>query len=268
MANEVNLAGKTGQDKDVAAELQRLREENARLQAKRDNDERSAFGRLEREAELRRQRESELAEMRKKMAELEQKNLYAALPTAAAEALGEAGVAGVKAIVDRSLPASVDLSGELAAIKARQEAAERELQSMKTRAAYNNELVSWAAKNGAAGLLPRLSPSGDLADKWAAFAQQYPGAVAAYDSGDAPATEAYLKLFMLENPGLSQQTATPSASGGFAAPVDSTAYGPQQWLAEVNELEQKLGAGQITRAEHAKGFAAANAKLAAAQKGA
>ena len=32
MANEVNLAGKTGQDKDVAAELQRLREENARLQ--------------------------------------------------------------------------------------------------------------------------------------------------------------------------------------------------------------------------------------------
>ena len=261
---DVNLSGTPAQD--VNAELARLREENARLQAKRDNDERSAFGRLEHEANLRRQRETELADMRKKMAELEQKNFMASLPPEATETLGEKGIVGVKAMIDKSLAGSVSASEELAAIKQRLEQTEKTQQAFIARQSYNANLMSWANQVGAAGLLPRLGPSGDLKDKWAGFAQQYPGAVEAYERGDVEATKAYVKLFMHENPGLSQQTATPSASGGFAPPADSSVYGSQQWLAEVNELERQLDTGQITRADHAKGFAAANAKLAASQK--
>ena len=263
---DVNLSGKTGQDKEMAEELRRLREENARLQAKRENDESSAFGRLARESELRRQREQENEQLRQRMAELEQKNLLAALPPDAAEALGAAGVAGVKAIVDRSLPAVSDPSGKLSELEARLAAAEAAQRDFIARKTYTDSLVSWAAQSGMPGLFARLMPGGDLRDKWAAFAQQYPGALAADKSGDTEGVKAYVKLFLHENPGFSQTAGTPPPSGGFAPPADPKAYGPQQWLAEVNALEAGLMNGTVSKADHAKGVREANAKLAAAQQ--
>lgn len=265
MADQVDLKAKSQMDKD--AELARLREENARLQAKRDNDERSAFGRLEREAELRRQREAELADMRRRMAELEAKNAMAALPPESAEALGEAGVKGVRTLLDIERQRLPELpTAKLEEMESRLSALQRQQEETLKRQAYNNALVTWAAQNGTPGLFARLGPGGDLGEKWAAFAQQNPGAVAAFENGDTEGTKAYVRLFMYENPGISQQAATPPQAGGFAAPAGGDAYGPQQWIAEIDELEKKLATGQISRQDHAKAFAEANAKLAAAQK--
>lgn len=267
MATEdINLGIPKPQDKD--AENAKLREEIQRLQAKRDNDERSAFGRLAAEAELRKQREAELAEMKRKMAELQSKNVTSSLTPAQLEALGQDGVGAVKAIIDMSVPVQPDVGqqpGKLAELESKLAALEQMQRQNAQRQAYNASLVSWAAQSGAHNLFARLAPGGDLADKWAAFAQQNPSAVTAYESGDTEATKAYVKLFMFENPGITQQAATPSAAGGFAPPADSGQYGPQNWMADTNALDARLAAGQISQAEYGKGYAEVNAKLAASQ---
>ena len=267
MATEdVNLGVQKPQDS--TAELARLREENARLQAKRDNDERSAFGRLSAEAELRKQREAELAEAKRQLAELQSKNITASLTHEQVEALGHEGVGAVKAIVDMSIrPQAPAAEGgdKFSLLESKLAALEQMQKQNADRQRYNSGLVSWAAANGAPALFARLAPGGDLADKWAAFAAQNPGAVAAYENGDTDATKSYVKLFMYENPGISQQTATPSASGGFSPVAESGQYGPQSWMADTNSLDGKLAAGQISGAEHAKGYAEANAKLAESQ---
>lgn len=268
MATEdINLGTAKSQDKD--AEIARLREENQRLLAKRDNDERSAFGRLTAEAELRKQREAELAETKRKLAELQSKNVEASLTPAQIEALGQDGVGAVQAIIGMSVPQRGEpgqTTGELAEIKSKLAALEQMQQHNALRQAHNAGLVSWAAQSGVPNLFARLAPGGDLAEKWAAFAQQNPKAVEAHESGDTEATKAYVKLFMYENPGITQQAATPSAAGGFASLADSGQYGPQNWLADTNALDERLSTGQISREEYGKGYAEANAKLAASQK--
>lgn len=264
--NDISLGVAKAPDKD--AEIAELKKRLEAAEAKRLNDESSAFGRLAKEAELRKQRELELAEANKALAEMRAKNARSVLTPEQIEALGQTGAEGVERLVEAKLaplanvpqPVAVDL----APIVGRLTAMEQELQRDRARKAYEASLVSWATQQGSPNLFARLSQGGDLSDKWAAFAQQNPGAVAAFESGDTGSTQAYVRLFMYENPGISQQAATPSASGGFAPTADSEAYGPAKWMADVRELDKQLETGQITKADHAKGFVAANAKLAAA----
>lgn len=271
MADSVNLTGKPGKGEDMAAELARLREENAKLQAKRDNDERSAFGRLEKEAEQRRKVEQEAAEMRRKIAELEAKNAYAALPPDSAEALGEAGVRGIRTLLDseRERFAQAIPLDKFATIEARLEAAERqqlEQASFLKRQSYNSILTSWAASAGMPGLFTRLAPGGDLSEKWAQFAAARPGVQVAFESCDTEGTKDYVQLFLYANPGLQQAVASPSQSGGFAAPLDPNAYTIDQWRADTRKLDEDAEAGRITMRQHAEGTAAATAKLAASEQ--
>lgn len=262
--HDVNLSGGTPSlDKD--AEIARLREENARLAAKRDNDESSAFGRLAREAELRKQREAELAEANRKVAEFQAKSARSVLTQEQLDVLGEVGAAGVESIA-KAVVAPFAAPTDSAAVLERLQNLERAQQLAAARSAYNQRLVSWATQNGAPNLLSRLSPGGDLAGLWATFAQQNPGAVAAFESGDVESTQAFVKLFMYENPAISQQSATPAASGGFEATGTSRQYGPSEWMAETAALDAQRESGQITQADWSKGYVAANAKLAATQK--
>lgn len=264
-SNNVDLGVKPQADKD--AENARLREELARFQAKRENDEASAFGRLKAEAELRKQRETELADAKKRIAELQAANAKSVLSPEELEVLGTAGAAGVEKMVDAKIaPLMAPATDAVTPLMSRLTALEAEMQKRAARDSYTQSLVGWAAANGAPDLFARLSPGGDLADKWAAFAQQNPGALQAYESGDTGTTQAYVKLFIYENPGISQRTGTPPASGGFAPAADQIQYGPQQWMAETTALDEKRASGQITQADWGKGYAEANAKLAAAQK--
>jgi capsule polysaccharide export protein KpsE/RkpR len=262
----INLAVAKPQDKD--AEIAKLREENQRLQAKRDNDERSAFGRLAAEAELRKQREQELADANRRLAEIQAKNARGVLTPEQIEALGQTGAEGVERMIEAKMApfsAVPPAQADMAPFVSRLEAVEQMQRQAVQRQAYNANLVSWAAQSGSPNLFARLAPGGDLADKWASFAQQTPAAVTAYESGDTEATKAYVKLFLYENPGISQQAATPSAAGGFAAPADPNQYSPQTWLTETNALDARLSSGQIKKAEYDRGYAEANAKLAALQ---
>ena len=262
----INLGVAKPQDKD--AEIAKLREELAKAQAKRDNDERSAFGRLAAEAELRKQREQELNETKRQLAEIQAKNARGVLTQEQIEALGQTGAEGVERMIEAKMApfsAVPPVQTDLAPVLSRLEAVEQMQRQAFQRQAYNANLVSWAAQGGVPNLFARLAPGGDLAEKWAAFAQQNPAAVSAYESGDTEATKVYVKLFMYENPGISQQAATPSAAGGFAAPADPNQYGPQNWLADTNALDAQLSSGQIKKAEYDKGYAEANAKLAASQ---
>lgn len=268
MATEdVNLGVQKPQDEK--AEIARLREENVRLQAKRDNDERSAFGRLSAEAELRKQREAELAEYKHKLEVLQAQNAKSILSPEELEALGQTGAAGVEKMITAkmaplsSIPAA---TLDLTPVLSRLEAIELAQRQNAQRQAYSAGLTSWASMNGAPNLLQRLGPGGDLSGTWAAFAQQNPGAVAAYESGDTEMTKVYIKLFMHENPGISQQAGTPSAAGAFAAPAVSGQYTSAAWLAETDALDTQLKAGQISASDHGKGYAEANAKLAASQR--
>lgn len=263
--HDIDLGVAKPQDKD--AELAKLREEVAALKAKRDNDEASAFGRLRAEAELRKQKEQEAAELKRQLAEIQAKNAKSVLTPEQIEALGTTGAEGVEKMIEAKLaavaPASPAGQVDFTPILARIEAMERAQQATSQRASYNASLVAWASQNGTPSLFARLAPGGDLSAKWAAFAQQNPSAVAAYENGDTEATKAYVKLFLYENPGIIQQTPTPSAAGGFAPPADPNQYSPATWLTETNALDAKLSAGQITKAEYDKGYADANAKLAA-----
>lgn len=264
--NDINLGVPKPQDKD--AEIAKLREELARAQAKQQNDESSAFGRLAKEAELRKQKEAELADMKRKLAELQAQNVRTVLTPEQLEALGESGTSGVEKLIEAKLAGmqpQMTASPDLTPLVSRLEAIEQMQRQSVARQAYNNNLVSWAAQSGMPNLFARLAPGGDLSEKWAGFAQQNPSATMAYESGDTEATKAFVKLFLYENPGLSQQAATPSAAGGFATQVDPNAYSPQKWMQETNELDAQLSRGQITKADCDKGYAAANAKLAALQ---
>lgn len=264
--NDVNLGAPKPQDKD--AEIAKLREELAKAQAKQQNDESSAFGRLARESELRKQREAELAETKRKLEELQSQNVKTVLTPEQFEALGETGLSGVEKIVQTKLagfqpqsPSATDLTPVIS----RLEAIEQMQRQSTQRQAYNSNLVSWAAQSGMPNLFARLAPGGDLSEKWAAFAQQNPSATMAYENGDTEATKAFVKLFLFENPGISQQTETPSASGGFATQTDPNQYSPAKWLAETNELDVQFSRGQISKADYDKAYVAANAKLAALQ---
>lgn len=264
---DINLGIKKSQDKD--AEIARLREELAKAQAKQQNDESSAFGRLRAESELRKQKESELADMKRKLDELQAKNAKSILTPEQLEALGDTGASGVEKIIEAKLaalnPANPSNPTDLTPIVSRLEAIEQMQRQSALRQSYNANLVSWATQSGMPALFARLAPGGDLSEKWAAFAQQNPSAVSAYENGDTEATKAFVKLFLFENPGISQQAATPSAAGGFAPPADPNQYSPSNWLADTEELDARLKSGQIKQAEWEKGYAEANAKLAALQ---
>lgn len=264
--NDINLGVPKSQDKD--AEIAKLREELAKAQAKQQNDESSAFGRLAKEAELRKQKEHELEEANRKLAEFQSRNVRTVLTPEELEALGESGTTGVEKLIGAKLagmqPQSV-ASPDLTPVLSRLEAIENMQRQSAQRQAYNSNLMSWAAQGGMPNLFARLAPGGDLSEKWAAFANQNPSATQAYENGDTEATKAFVKLFMYENPGISQQTATPSAAGGFATQADPNQYSPAKWLQETNELDAQLSRGQIAKADHDKGYAAANAKLAALQ---
>lgn len=263
--NDINLGVTKPQDKD--AEIAKLREELSRAQAKQQNDESSAFGRLAKEAELRKQKEAELADTKRKLDELQAKNVRTVLTPEQLEALGETGAAGIEKIVEAKLaglpPQFTPQSDPT--VLSRLEAIEQMQRQSAVRQAYNQNLMSWAAQGGMPNLFARLAPGGDLSEKWASFAQQNPSATQAYESGDTEATKAFVKLFMYENPGISQQAATPSAAGGFAASADPNQYSPQMWLQQTGELDAQLSRGQITKADWDKGYAGANAKLAALQ---
>lgn len=263
--NDINLGVPKPQDKD--AEIAKLREELQKAQAKRDNDEASAFGRLRAEAELRKQKEAELAEAQRKLAELQSHNVRNVLTPEQLEALGDTGTAGVEKIIEAKLAGLQPQHGIQAdpAILSRLEAIEQMQRNTMARQAYNSNLVSWAAQSGMPNLFARLATGGDLSEKWAAFAQQNPSATQAWENGDTEATKAFVKLFIYENPGISQQAATPSAVGGFTASADPNQYSPAKWLQETNELDAQLSRGQIQKAEYDKGYASANAKLAALQ---
>jgi len=266
MSTEINLGVTKPQDKD--AELAMLREKLARAEAKQLNDESSAFGRLAKEAELRKQKETELAETKRKLAELQAQNVRTVLTPEQLEALGERGTEGVEKLIEAKLAgmqpqfvAPIDQTAVLSRLEAVENMQRQSIQKQ----AFNSNLLSWAAQGGMPNLFTRLAPGGDLSEKWATFAQQNPSATQAYDAGDAEATKAFVKLFIYENPGISQQTATPSAAGGFTVSADPNQYSPAKWLQETNELDAQLARGQIAKAEFDKGYAAANAKLAATQ---
>lgn len=266
MSTEINLGVTKPQDKD--AELAMLREKLARAEAKQLNDESSAFGRLAKEAELRKQKETELAETKRKLAELQAQNVRTVLTPEQLEALGESGTSGVEKLIEAKLAGmqpQYTAPLDQTAVLSRLEAVENMQRQSIQKQAFNSNLLSWAAQGGMPNLFTRLAPGGDLSEKWATFAQQNPSATQAYDAGDAEATKAFVKLFIYENPGISQQTATPSAAGGFATQVDPNQYTPQMFVRETDELDSKLKNGQITQADWGKGYAAANAKLAATQ---
>ena len=264
--SDINLGVPKTQDKD--AEIAKLREDLARAQAKQQNDESSAFGRLAKEAELRKQKEAELADVNRKFAELQSRNVRTVLTPEQLEALGECGTSGVEKLIEAKLAGMQPQNGiqsDLSPLVSRLEAIEQMQRQSVARQAYSNNLVSWAAQSGLGNLFARLATGGDLTDKWASFAQQNPSATQAYESGDTEATKAFVKLFLYENPGLSQQAATPSAAGGFAVSADPNAYSPAKWMQETNELDAQASRGQITEAQKAQGYATANAKLAALQ---
>lgn len=266
MSTEINLGVTKPQDKD--AELAKLREELARAQAKQLNDESSAFGRLAKEAELRKQKEAELAETKRKLAELQAQNVRTVLTPEQSEALGESGLTGVEKLIEAKLAGMQPQLGnplDQTAVLSRLEAVENMQRQSIQKQAFNSNLLSWAAQSGMPNLFTRLAPGGDLSGKWAEFAQQNPSATQAYDAGDAEATKAFVKLFIYENPGISQQAPTPSAAGGFAVSADPNQYSPATWLAETNALDAQLSKGQISKADFDKGYAAANAKLATLQ---
>ena len=264
--NDVNLGVPKPQDKD--AEIAKLREDLARAQAKQQNDESSAFGRLAKEAELRKQKETELADANRKLAELQARNVRTVLTPEQLEALGETGTSGVEKLIEAKLAGMQPQNGlptDLTPLVSRLEAIENMQRQSAQRQAFNSNLLSWAAQSGAPNLFARLAPGGDLSEKWAAFAQQNPSATQAYDSGDAEATKAFVKLFIYENPGLSQQAATPPAAGGFAVSADPNQYTQVKWLQETEALDAQVKSGQITEAQRLKGYAEASAKLAATQ---
>jgi len=264
--SDINLGVPKTQDKD--AEIAKLREDLARAQAKQQNDESSAFGRLAKEAELRKQKEAELAEVNRKLAELQARNVRTVLTPEQLEALGESGTSGVEKLIEAKLAGmqpQMTTSPDFAPVLSRLEAIENMQRQSVARQAFNNNLLSWAAQSNMPSLFARLAPGGDLSDKWATFAQQNPSATSAYENGDTEATKAFVKLFLYENPGLSQQAATPSAAGGFAVSADPNQYSPAKWLQETNELDAQLARGQIQKGDFDKGYAAANAKLAALQ---
>lgn len=266
---DMNLGVTKPQDKD--AEIAKLKEELAKAQSKQLNDEASAFGRLAKEAELRKQREQENAELKRKVDELQAQNVRNVLTSEELEALGDTGAEGVEKIVAAKLAAlqqqhasQVDIAPLLSKLEA-MEQAQRQLIASNSRQAYTSSLMSWAAQSGMPNLFARLTTGGDLSDKWAAFAQQNPSVNTAWENGDTEATKAFVKLFLYENPGISQQAATPSAAGGFAQPADPNQYSPNAWLSETEALDVQLKTGQITKADWDKGYAEANAKLAALQ---
>jgi hypothetical protein len=263
---DMNLGVTKPQDKD--AEIAKLKEELAKAQSKQLNDEASAFGRLAKEAELRKQKEAELAETRRKLDELQAKNVRNVLSPEQLEALGDTGMSGVEKIIEAKLAA---LQPQIAppldqtAVISRLDAIEQMQRQSMARQAYTSSLMSWAAQSGMPNLFARLTTGGDLSDKWAAFAQQNPSVNTAWENGDTEATKAFVKLFLYENPGISQQAATPSAAGGFAQSADPNQYSPNAWLSETEALDAQLKTGQITKADWDKGYAEANAKLAALQ---
>jgi len=264
--SDINLGVPKTQDKD--AEIAKLREDLARAQAKQQNDESSAFGRLAKEAELRKQKEAELAEVNRKLAELQARNVRSVLTPEQLEALGDSGTSGVEKLIEAKLAGmqpQMTTSPDLTPLVSRLEAIENMQRQSVARQAFNNNLLSWAAQSNMPSLFARLAPGGDLSDKWATFAQQNPSATSAYENGDTEATKAFVKLFLYENPGLSQQAATPSAAGGFTTQVDPNQYSPQMFVRETDELDSKFSKGLITDAERNKGYQAANAKLAALQ---
>lgn len=264
--NDINLGVPKLQNKDE--EIAKLREELARAQAKQLNDESSAFGRLAKEAELRKQKETELADAKRKLAELQAQNARTVLTPEQLEALGESGTSGVEKLIEAKLAGmqpQIQSPLDQTAVLSRLEAIENMQRQSIQRQAYNQNLVSWAAQNGMPNLFARLAPGGDLSEKWASFAQTNPSATQAYEIGDTEATKAFVKLFIYENPGISQQTATPSAAGGFATQVDPNAYSPAKWLQETNDLDAQLSRGQVSKADYDKAYLAANAKLAALQ---
>lgn len=264
--SDINLGVNKPQDKD--AEIAKLREDLARAQAKQQNDESSAFGRLAKEAELRKQKEAELADVNRKLAELQSRNVRTVLTPEQSEALGETGLSGVEKLIEAKLAGMQPqnaLPTDFAPVLSRLEAVENMQRQGAQRQAYISNLMSWAAQSGMPSLFARLAPGGDLSEKWAGFAQQNPSATQAWENGDTEATKAFVKLFMYENPGISQQAATPSAAGGFATQVDPNAYSPTMWLQETNGLDAQFKSGQITEADCKKGYATANAKLAAIQ---
>lgn len=263
---DINLGVPKTQDKD--AEIAKLRAELEKATAKQQNDEASAFGRLRAEAELRKQREAELAETKRRLDELQATNVRAVLTPEQLEALGDSGTSGVEKIIEAKLAGikpQFAIPPDQTAVLSRLEAIENMQRQSVARQAYNNSLLSWAAQGGMPNLFARLAPGGDLSEKWATFAQTNPSATQAYDNGDTEATKAFVKLFLYENPGISQQAATPSAAGGFTAPADPNQYSPAMWLQETNGLDSQLSKGTITKADYDKGYAAANAKLAALQ---
>ena len=264
--DDVNLGVPKAQDKD--AEIAKLREELERAKAKQQNDESSAFGRLAKEAELRKQREAELAETKRKLDELQAKNVRNVLSPEQLEALGDTGMSGVEKIIEAKLAAlqpQIAAPTDQTAVLSRLEAIENMQRQSMARQAYNSNLMSWAAQSGMPNLFARLAPGGDLSEKWAAFAQQNPSATLAYETGDTEATKAFVKLFIYENPGISQQTATPSAAGGFATTADPNAYTPAMFVRDTNELDSKYSKGTISKADYDKGYVEATAKLAASQ---
>jgi hypothetical protein len=264
--NDINLGVPKPQNKDE--EIAKLREDLARAQAKQQNDESSAFGRLAKEAELRKQKEAELSEANRKLAELQARNVRTVLTPEQLEALGESGTSGVEKLIEAKLAGMQPQNGlppDLSPVLSRLEAIENMQRQGAARQAFNSNLLSWAAQGGMPNLFARLAPGGDLSEKWATFAQSNPSATQAYESGDTEATKAFVKLFMYENPGISQQTATPAAAGGFTTQVDPNQYTPQMFVRETDELDSKLKNGQITQAEWGKGYGVANAKLAATQ---
>ena len=268
MGNDVDLKVKANVD-EREAEIARLREEVARLQSKHDNDERSAFGRLEKEAELRKQREREIEEMRKKMAEFEAAQVEKTLTPEQLEALGTDGVRAVRAIVEKTVPVPPanpfggDKQTELEARLAALEAATR---ADAMRRSYSAGVGAYATAMGVQNILPRLSEAGDLAERWKTFVVSQPGLQQSLDSFDVNATNMALQLFLYRNPDIASPAPTPSQAGGFAAGAAAPAYGMAEWTADTMKLDADFKAGKISQEAQYKGFLEASAKLAAAQK--
>lgn len=268
MGNDVDLKVKATVD-ERDAELARLREEVARLQRKRENDENSAFGRLEREAEMRKQRERELEEMRKKVAEFEAAQVEKTLSPEQLEALGTDGVRAVQSIVQKTVtvpPANPFGGDKQTEIEQRIAAMEAAMQADARRRAYSAGVGAYASAMGVQNLLPRLSEGGDLGERWKSFVMGQSGLQQSLDAMDVNATNMALQLFLYSNPDIASPVPTPSQAGGFAAGAAAPAYGMAEWSADTKKLDDDFKAGKISQQEQYKGFLAASAKLAAAQK--
>lgn len=251
------------------AELQRLREENARLAQKRDNDERSAFGRLEKEAELRKQREHELEEMRRRLAELEAAQVERSLTPAQLDALGTDGVSAVRAIVEKTVPrpATVpDGSDKAREMEERLARLEQSALLENARRSYSAGVAAYAHGLGVGPLLPRLAEGGDLGERWKAFVGTQPDLQSKLDAMDLGATNMALHLFLYQNPDIASPAPSPSEAGGFPPSGGAPAYGQTEWLADTARLDSEYKAGRLTLDQVSKGYADATAKLSAAQK--